>query len=41
MGRLLTAQNPVQAAAGKEIVDTYDKDGNLLTTTDADGHTTT
>ena len=41
MGRVLTEQNPVQAAAGKEIVFTYDDDGNLLTATDANGNTTT
>ena len=41
MGRVLTEQNPVQAAADKETVFTYDPDGNLLTATDANGHTTT
>ena len=38
--RLMTTQDPVQAAAGQEAVNTYDGDGNLLATTDADGHTT-
>ena len=41
MGRVLTEQNPVQAAAGKDTAYTYDADGNLLTATDANGHTTT
>ena len=40
MGRVLTEQNPVQAAAGKDTAFTYDGDGNLLTVTDANGHTT-
>ena len=40
MGRVLTEQNPVQAAAGKDTAFTYDDDGNLLTVTDANGHTT-
>jgi len=41
MGRVLTEQNPVQAAAGTKTVYSYDKDGNLLTATDANDHTTT
>ncbi len=40
-GRVLTEENPVQAAAGKDTAYTYDADGNLLTATDANGHTTT
>ena len=40
MGQVLTEQNPVQAAAGKDVAFTYDDDGNLLTVTDANGNTT-
>jgi YD repeat-containing protein len=40
LGRVLTEQNPVQAAASKDTAFTYDEDGNLLTATDANGHTT-
>jgi YD repeat-containing protein len=40
MGQVLTEQNPVQAAAGKDGAFAYDEDGNLLTETDADGLTT-
>ena len=41
MGQVLTEQNPVQAAAGKDTAYTYDTAGNLVTATDANGHTTT
>jgi YD repeat-containing protein len=37
MDEVLTEQNPVQAAAGKDVSFSYDDDGNLLSTTDADG----
>ncbi len=39
-GRVLSEQNPLQAAAGKATSYTYDADGNLLTVTDALGHVT-
>jgi YD repeat-containing protein len=41
MGRVLTAQDPVQAAAGTNTAYTYDPAGNLLSATDALSHVTT
>ena len=41
MGRVLTEQNPVQAAASKDTAYTYDADGNLTVITDANGNSTT
>jgi YD repeat-containing protein len=38
--RVLTSQDPAQAAAGKHITDTYDDDGNLTSVTDANDHVT-
>ena len=41
LGQVLTEQNPVQAAAGKEVSFGYDSAGNLTSVTDAMGRTTT
>jgi YD repeat-containing protein len=41
MGQVLTEQNPVQAAAGKDVSFAYDAAGNLVSVTDALGSTTT
>jgi YD repeat-containing protein len=41
MGQVLTEQNPVQAAAGKDVAFAYDAAGNLVSVTDALGNTTT
>ena len=37
MGRILTEQDPVQAAAGKDTAYVYDAAGNLTSVTDASG----
>ena len=41
MGRELSSQDPVQAAAGKDTAYVYDAAGNLISVTDALGNITT